>query len=44
MNETQFEDDAMKETQENTSSQSERNTMPKNDKKKLSNFFLPKSL
>jgi len=34
MNETQFEDDVMEETQENTSLQIERSTMSINDEKK----------
>jgi hypothetical protein len=39
MNETQFEDDVMEETQENKSLQIERNTMSKNDEKKTKQFF-----
>jgi hypothetical protein len=39
MNETQFEDDVMEETQENSSLQIERNTMSKNDEKKTKRLF-----
>jgi hypothetical protein len=39
MNETQFEDDVMEETQENTSLQTERNIMSKNDEKQFKQFF-----
>jgi hypothetical protein len=45
MNETQFEDDVMEETQENTSLQIERRTMSINDEKRTKQIFLfPKSL
>jgi hypothetical protein len=39
MNDTQFEDDVMEETQENTSLQTKRNTMSKNDESKTKQFF-----